>query len=335
MKHLINRIVKKAKREFIYALQNSKNLFGLNANFFKNARGCRIIVYHGICLKDHTRFNGIFLKKVAFEKHLLFYKKYFNIISLDDYFAGNFNESRFNVCITFDDGYCNNFKYVLPLMEQYKVPMTFFITAIREAGYDILWNDFLGIVTKYGPQKLQFRNIDFEKKNSNYVSLHDRSTLRMLLQKSGFEIKQEMMQYFADKVLFRDKKADQDFWQQMSTIEIQQLAASKFATVGAHGYYHNDLSEVSIDHCKKEMIQCKLFLESITNKSVDAIAFPYGNYSKQVITEAKKIGYKQLLALDYKYDKDATDDLMKSRFIINPYISVVNQMYAIVKGKYE
>ncbi len=333
--HLINRIFKKVKRELVYAWQNGKNKFKPNEGFFKTARGCRMIVYHGICLKNHTKFNGIFLTRVAFEEHLRFYKRYFNIVSLDDYFAGKFADNKFNICITFDDGYLNNFKYVLPLMEQYKVPICFFITAIRDAGFDILWNDYLGIVSKYGPQKIQFRSIDFIKRSNNYISLRNGSALRTLLQKNDFEIKKEMMKYFADKVSFRNKKDDEDFWQQLTTDEIRQLAASNYATVGAHGYYHNDLSEIPITHCKNELEKCKLFLEKICNKNIDAIAFPYGNYSRATINEAKNIGYKKLLVLNYMFGEEMKDTSVKERFIVNPYISTINQMYAIVKGKYE
>jgi peptidoglycan/xylan/chitin deacetylase (PgdA/CDA1 family) len=47
---------------------------------------------------------------------------------------------------------------VLPLLNQYKLPATFFVTSIRDTGYDILWNDFLGIVSKYDPSKLLYKN---------------------------------------------------------------------------------------------------------------------------------------------------------------------------------
>jgi hypothetical protein len=34
----------------------------------------------------------------------------------------------------------------------YQLPATFFVTAIRKEGYDILWNDFLTIASVTGPQ---------------------------------------------------------------------------------------------------------------------------------------------------------------------------------------
>jgi hypothetical protein len=129
---------------------------GLNRHDVKKGKGGRILVYHGICLKRHLKYNTLFLKQKTFESHLRFYKKYFNIVSLDDYYEQRFSNEKFNICLTFDDGFANNYKYVLPLLEQYRVPAAFFITAIREAGYDILWNDVLGIAYEYGPSEITF-----------------------------------------------------------------------------------------------------------------------------------------------------------------------------------
>src|SRR5206468_10193539 len=141
--NILSKIYSKAHTKWKYTFNDVRSRFGLNENLFSTARGKRIVIYHGICLSDPTRFNSIFLKLKTFESHLQFYKKYFHIISLDDYYNQRFNKERFNICITFDDGFANNYKYGLPLLEKYRMPAAFFITAIRDAGYDILWNDIL------------------------------------------------------------------------------------------------------------------------------------------------------------------------------------------------
>src|SRR6202008_249099 len=128
-------------------------------------------IYHGICREDPTRFNTLFIKQKTFEAHLRFYKKHWNLLTLDDFYQGNFSKDRFNLCLTFDDGFANNYKYVLPLLEKYEIPATFFVTAIRKEGYNILWNDFLTISSVTGPQKLVFNNERFSKqKGRTYIS---------------------------------------------------------------------------------------------------------------------------------------------------------------------
>lgn len=303
-----------------------------NDRLYSDARGARILIYHGICLKDHTRYNAIFLREKTFEEQLKYYTKYFNVISLDDYYHQRFRDDKFNLCLTFDDGYANNHKYVLPLLEQYQVPATFFVTGIRDAGFDILWNDFLAIVNKHGPSKLEFNNEHFRKSRSGYVSEITGNSLKSLLHSAGFDAKKEMMQALPP---FRKRDIDSDYWLQMTPEQINALSASPFVTIACHGYYHNDLSKIPIQQARNEMLQSRQYLESITGKAINAIAFPYGSYSPAVITEAKSLGFKQLLAMDFLYPEDYTDPAMRERLTMNPFISVHNQLYAIISGKYE
>ena len=126
----------------------------LNQSTIKKARGSRILVYHGICREKPFQFNTLFITIKTLENHLRFYKKYFNIVSLDDYYQQKFSAEKYNICLSFDDGFANNYKYVLPLLEQYEIPAHFFITGIRDTGYDILWNDLLSIANKHGSADL-------------------------------------------------------------------------------------------------------------------------------------------------------------------------------------
>jgi peptidoglycan/xylan/chitin deacetylase (PgdA/CDA1 family) len=323
----IRQLLNYKRRDLLFQL-------GLSNGFYKNARGARILIYHGICLRDHTRFNPIFLTNKIFEEHLKFYKKHFNVVSLEEFYAGQFRKDCFNVCITFDDGYANNHKYVLPLMEKYEVPVAFFITAIREAGYNILWNDFLGIITKYGPDELRYDNIDFHKDAfGRYVSIKSGLTLADHLKEAGFKKKEEMMTKL--KSLFVPREEEEDFWMQMNGDQIRELASSPFATIGSHSYYHNRMDKLPIEDAIQEMVRSKQYLERLTGKKINALAFPYGNYSRNLVEEARKIGYTQLLAMDFYYMEDKQDSSMRERFTVNPYISVNNQMHATITGRYE
>jgi peptidoglycan/xylan/chitin deacetylase (PgdA/CDA1 family) len=309
---------------------------GLYNNFYKSARGSRIMIYHGICLTDHTRFNPIFLTLKTFEHHLKFYKKHFNVISLDDYYQGKFSNDQFNICLTFDDGFANNYNYVLPLLQKYQLPATFFVTAIRAAGYDILWNDFLGIISKYGPAKIIYRDECYYKGEHNkYISKECGVSLVEILRSVGFDEKAEMMKLLYPVVPFKSDKEQEDFWLQMTESQIRELSKSPLVTIGSHGYFHNDLSRINTRYAGKELSFSKQYLESIIEKPVTSFAFPYGAYTPEVVALAKKGGYSQLLAMDFYADEDQQDDTLRERFTVNPFISTNNQMYATVTRRYE
>ncbi|MBC7399372.1 MAG: polysaccharide deacetylase family protein [Mucilaginibacter sp.] len=333
---IYSKIHTKLSRKFKGYRRDVRYYLGLDKAFYNNARGSRILIYHGICRDDHTRFNPIFLTAKIFEDHLKLYKKHCNVVSLDDYYKSNFSDGKFNICLTFDDGFANNHKYALPLLEKYQVPATFFITGIANEGYDILWNDFLGIVSKYGPQTIYYKNEEYYKgKYDLYYSADSRITLKDKLRVTGFDDKADMMKELYALVPFKKEERHTDYWLQMTMAQIKELATSQYATIGAHGYYHNDLVQTSPEDAFTEMLNVKQYLEALIKKPITSLAFPYGSYNQDVINEAKKAGYKQLLAMDFYNDRDGADETMRERLTVNPFISPVNQLHATITRKYD
>ena len=155
-----------------------------------------------------------------------------------------------------------------------------------------------------------------------------------MLRSSDFDLKKDVMEQLFPLVDFKGGPGEGDYWLQMTEAQIRELSASPLVTIGAHGYYHNDLSQIAVNQAKEEMIRSKKYLENITGKEVKALAFPYGAYTEEVKEEAKKIGFSQLLATRFLFQKDRDDATMRERLTINPFISVINQMHANITGHY-
>jgi peptidoglycan/xylan/chitin deacetylase (PgdA/CDA1 family) len=332
---LVTKIQSKLRIKANLVCNDLKGKLGMNSSFFRQARGARILVYHGICQENATRFNSIFLTEKTFEEHLRFYARYFHIVSLDDYFQKRFSGQRLNICLTFDDGFANNSRYVLPLLEKYNMPATFFVTAIRDAGYDILWNDFLAIAQQFGPAELVLDGEKFcRNKNNRYILKSKGKELKEVLRQTGFEKKLSMMRLLGPSASFKDKPALKDYWLQMTEAEIAQMSHSKWVTIGCHGYYHNDLAMIKTEDAREEMAKAKKYLEKIIAKPVEAIAFPYGSYNRETVDAAKGLGFTRLLTAGFLFQEDHADAQLRERLTINPYISINNQMTAIIHGKY-
>ena len=334
--NLLRKISARAARSVVYLARDLQHSLGLGNDIYKSAKGDRIILYHGVCNSEPLKFNTLFITKKTFEAHLRFYKKHFNVVSMDDYYAQKFCKDKFNICLTFDDGFANNHKYVLPLLQQYQVPATFFITGITSKGHDVLWNDFISIFGKYGPDKIMVNDETYIKnRHKRYISTTTGTGLIEKLWGCGFSEKEAIMKELSSLSPFKTNPSDYDYWQQMSASQIAELSASPFVTIGAHSLYHNDLARININDTMAELIKSKLFLENITQKSIGSFAFPYGSYNPEVIAATKRAGYTQLLATAFLNQADKSDATMRERFTINPFISVNNQMRATIKGSYE
>ncbi|MFL5739295.1 MAG: polysaccharide deacetylase family protein [Flavisolibacter sp.] len=304
---------------------------GLNQSFLKNARGVRILVYHGLCTDHPFQYNTLFLSRQSFEKQLRLFKKYFHFLSLDDVYEHRFAEDRFNLCLSFDDGFANNYKYVLPLLEQYEVPACFFVTGIREAGYDILWNDLLAVLQKCGPDEIESLNKRWKRDREEKYCSEDGKFLTQELRSTGFHEKAELIRMYGS---YR-YHASEDYWLQMNEEQIRKLSESKWATIGSHGYYHNDLAQLPASFARSELQQSKRFLERVTQKSINAIAFPYGSYARETLALARECGYTAMLATDFIFQEDEKDKALKERLTINPFITAINQMHANIYGNYQ
>jgi len=156
-----------------------------------------------------------------------------------------------------------------------------------------------------------------------------------ILRNGDFTNKAELMSELYPLLPFKTDPLLQDYWLQMTEEQIKQLSSSSLVTIGSHGHYHNDLSTLSPQQLTDELFISKRYLQNITGKGIKAIAFPYGSYNNNVIKAAEQAGYTQLLAGDVVRDDDKTNPLLRERFTINPYISVNNQMNAIITGRYE
>ncbi|MGC4100713.1 polysaccharide deacetylase family protein [Ferruginibacter sp.] len=304
---------------------------GFNNSFFNNAKGSRILLYHGVCKGDPLQFNTLFVTVKTFEAQLKLYKKYFNLVSMDAYYAGDLSREKFNLCLTFDDGFANNYSYVLPLLEKYQVPATFFITGIRSAGYNILWNDLLSIAYQYGPSSFVLRNDTFIKdRNGKYISSSTNEPLAALLRTTGFADKAAMMQALGNI----HEKVPEDYWLQLTAEQIKQLSQSLWVTIGNHSSYHNDLARIPVAEAGEDMAASKKYLEGITGKSINAFAFPYGSYNSAVAEAAINCGHTQLLATDFNKGDQSNGTFLKERLTINPFISNINQLHASITGNY-
>lgn len=331
---LIGRTYQKIVRESDSLIRETGGRAGIYNHLYRHACGNRIVVYHGICRKDHTRFSPVFLKQRTLDAQLRFFKKHFDVVSLDDFFQHKFSSQRFTVCLSFDDGLANNLDHVLPLLEQYQLPAVFFITGVREAGYDILWNDFLNIISKYGPAKLEYKGYSYTKNRFGRYVDDKNIALAERLRGEDFEAKKEMMELLTPLAGFRNDPADDEYWRLLTNEQIKKLSESPWVTIGSHGYFHNDLAKIEIDKADQELVRSKQYLERLTGKETRSIAFPYGSYSPAVKTAAIKAGYKQLLGTESLLPEDEENEMVRARLTVNPFIPVHAQMQSIIKGHY-
>ena len=314
------RILSKIRRTFVQLVY----VIGIPTRIlYQRKHTNHIIMYHGIDLYENKTYNHRFIGVKNFRKQLIYLKKNTNIISLTDYFEGNFKPGISNVAITFDDGYLNNYTYVLPIIEELEIPITIYVTALNMTEYAMLWPDFVDLHTPKIKGKLKIGDDVFINQSNKLINITTKKTLsQQIKDNGGFAYKElvfkSVKEYLnGDIVLGEDL---QDYWKLMTDKQICAIDKSKFVEIGSHAFLHNNLGNISLDEAKEELIVSKHYLETLLQREVFHLAYPDGSYTRELIDFASSIGFTYQVAAEYYLfpEKDISDTRILDRIGFYP-----------------
>lgn len=293
----------------------------------------RILLYHGIDEAGSTAYNTKFISQENFERQIRYLKEHGQIVSLRDFFEGSFDKSRLATAITFDDGFRNNLTRALPILEKYNAPATIFVTGINSLGEGILWPDFIDLATPQLPNEINCAGRIFQKtfKGELYSKSSNESLKRFLRFKERKFIA-ATLEELRRKYNVSFENCHTDHYKLLNDDEIFNLANHPLITVGVHGLYHTDWSQMGREECLAELQSCKDILSRISKKDVSSVAFPFGSHNKMVLDCCLESGFTQIVSVEML--AGIQHDKLRDRLGINPFISFESQMNAVFTGKY-
>lgn len=304
------------------------NLSPRKTEFIKEERN-RVLMYHGVKKGNEKSFNTRQVSINCFKKHLLFLKENCNVISVEDYFQKKFIPGKPNIAITFDDGYFNNYAFAKPLLDALKVPATFYITGMNNTSDNILWADFLDIVSVNLPTVFTINNQHFYKDHNNVIKNKDGKTIYEVIKtvEPEYEFKKALYIALAKYESFKFDSNFDNQWKLMTDEQIIQTGKSKYISIGSHGFLHNNLGKVRYENAQEELIMSKNYLEKLLQKEVNTVAYPDGSYTREIIDFAFKKGLKHQFSTDnYLHNEDYSDERILNRKGIYSCDSCGNQL---------
>jgi peptidoglycan/xylan/chitin deacetylase (PgdA/CDA1 family) len=176
------------------------------------------------------------------------------------------------VAVTFDDGYADNLELAAPILRAAGVPATFFIASGYLDG-GRMWND----TVIESVRRLPLGSYDFGQIGVGSWTLQDLDSRRELCRTLLKTLKHRPP---ADRQRLSDAIGEStgvplpdDLM--MTTAQVQTLIELGF-DIGGHTVSHPILRLLSDDEARREILDGRVALESITGRPVELFAYPNG-----------------------------------------------------------
>jgi peptidoglycan/xylan/chitin deacetylase (PgdA/CDA1 family) len=250
-----------------------------------------ILIYHQVLDQPDFMRTGE-VDKTAFKWQMSLLSKYFNVLPLHEALEKLANDTLplRAACITFDDGYANNYTNALPILIANNLSATFFIASGYLDG-GRMWNDSviesIRIMqsTDLDLTTIGLGNYDIstpEKKA--HAALAVIQHLKHLLP----EIRAQYTGYIASLV----KELPDDLM--LTSDQLVKLHASGME-IGGHTVSHPILANLSPDAVKQEVSDNKKKLEQLLNTTLRYFAYPNGKPGRDYLLDqvqlVKDCGY--------------------------------------------
>ena len=279
----------------------------LPAPRFLSPRLPAILVYHGVprC--------GPSVSAEIFERQLLFLKQRYELVSWERLGLPRSRLNKLQVVLTFDDGFRNNAEVVAPILRRHRIPAVFFVCSRHAEPGRYLWFSYLRALEKwFKGAGFQFRGRYFDmgasKRQSSVAELW--SLLLDLRPHPGamyraIEEECPRLQDFAPESDLADCFAG------MSAEQVEELSRDPLFTIGIHTVDHPYLTKCDADEAGRQMEDNKLWIERLTQKKCDLLAYPLGDYSADVLRHCERLNLRWGFSVENSIEGDPRLQLLR------------------------
>lgn len=259
-----------------------------------------ILLYHRVLAAPDPLMPAEFDARV-FDGHMAMLARVFNVLPLEEALvrlAAGTLPSR-AVCITFDDGYRDNFEVAYPILQRYGLPATFFI-ATGFMGDGRMFNDTVAesircmpsAVTDFSWFGLGSREVGGPESRATLIE-----DLVYALKYLPYEDRLEAcnrLTFMAPNPLPADL---------MMTPEQVRMLSKRGMTIGGHTHDHPILSKVNPEIAWSQITRNREVLAALLDEPPRLFAYPNGkphaDYGPEHVQMVKRAGYSAAVSVAF------------------------------------
>tara|TARA_B100000035_G_scaffold198567_1_gene169665 strand:+ start:234 stop:1175 length:942 start_codon:yes stop_codon:yes gene_type:complete len=234
----------------------------------KTLNGCAVLLYHRV-FKPTIDSQLLSVYPANFEQHLIFLKENYELISTQTLKERIITKTLTNrsICLTFDDGYCDNFSEALPLLQKYQIPATIFACTGNIGTENEFWWDMLENLLLSNKEKYLTWNALSDVRDEvldRYLNLQESlKTLNV----------HDRMAIFKQ---FGSNQKPRKNYRSLNSEELKKLESSPLITLGAHTQNHYSLGKIDFTTAQKEICTSTREIRNHTTSRHLPFSYPFG-----------------------------------------------------------
>ncbi len=268
-------------------------------------KGLYVFNYHSFnsFVNDYWKFGSLFISNYGenFGRQLVFFNKHLKGIENFNLKMHLYTEPKY--CLTFDDGYKDNFDIALPLIKKHSAPAIFFITTGVIGTNDWLWYDEV----RWCYEKVK------HKKNKKL------SKLKRVCRRKLSELKKMPNADILSKLRNINRNSHENKRLMMDWSEIKK-AYECGVIIGSHTHTHPILMNMSSDEQREDIYSSLKAIKNHIGIAPKFFSFPEGtrvSFTKETVNFVKSLNIQYAFTTDKGINKDMSSPCTLKRIGVN------------------
>lgn len=264
------------------AILDTAGLLGFNRLFRRiNRKKLLVVMYHGITVQEYTPPIWTQLPLTIFRRQLEFLLRHYQPVSLQTVVSSLYDNRPLPeraVLITFDDGLRNNFRHAFPVLQQFGIPATIFLTVNLIGTRQLLWFDELFFLMQSA--LLQERPVSFPLPAAEKLLQDNRLWDAYLVMVESLKrcgpYHRNLIMHQLRTALPLDHQPLLDDFGLLDWDEIHDMQNSGLVEFGVHTATHRLLTELADHEWHQEIIAPRQKLQQELSEEITAFCYPNG-----------------------------------------------------------
>ncbi len=258
-----------------------------------------VVTYHDV-RRDDDFDSWLRVSRSSFAEQLEEMSRWGRFIVPDELFdKSKMADDRVNILITFDDGYRNNHRLVLPVLKEFDAPALFFVSTHHLMTGDAFWFDrIVTPIQTLGLSTLDLREQGLSKYAFGQGNIASRwEDIRALLAdiialgNGNHPNVKKILDYFDEA--FGEKVAkNMEEYRPLNGEELREMYDSGLCHFGSHSHQHHILTRLDDEDLRRNLESSLNILTEATGRKIRHIAYPNGDSDIRVRALSAEAGFE-------------------------------------------